>query len=380
MLDYQSIKNPFVTSGYAGAEYFCDRVNETATLTRLLTNQNNVALISTRRLGKTDLLRHCFAQPEIRDRYYTFEVDIYATSSLHDFVNVFGKAVLDALRPLGKKTWEGFLHVLASLRAEISFDINGQPSWGIGLGNVANPITTLDEIFTYLQNADRPCLVSIDEFQQILRYPDGDKVEAALRTYIQRCSNANFVFSGSQRHLMGAMFTSPNRPFYQSVTIINLKAIPLDKYTEFCCQKFKDAGKTVDTEVIEAIYNRFNHTTMYMQKVMNELFSQTPRGSHCSINMLDDAITSLLNLSSDTYTTILSQMPEKQRNLFVAIAAEGRAHQISGGQFVRKYRLLSPSSVLSAAKGLLEKDFITQDSNGAYMVYDLFLAEWLRQR
>jgi hypothetical protein len=35
------IDNPFVTNGYAGPEYFCDRVEETALLTNLLTNGNN---------------------------------------------------------------------------------------------------------------------------------------------------------------------------------------------------------------------------------------------------------------------------------------------------------------------------------------------------
>ena len=52
--------NPFVTNGYAGPAYFCDRVEETRILTELLTNGNNIALISPRRLGKTDLIHHCF--------------------------------------------------------------------------------------------------------------------------------------------------------------------------------------------------------------------------------------------------------------------------------------------------------------------------------
>ena len=58
-----NVKNPFVTNGYAGEEYFCDREKETEALVSLLTNGNNVALISQRRYGKTDLIRHCFAQP-----------------------------------------------------------------------------------------------------------------------------------------------------------------------------------------------------------------------------------------------------------------------------------------------------------------------------
>lgn len=46
------MKNPFVTNGYAGAEYFCDRVQETSAIRSLLLNENNIALISPRRLGK----------------------------------------------------------------------------------------------------------------------------------------------------------------------------------------------------------------------------------------------------------------------------------------------------------------------------------------
>ena len=104
------------------------------------------------------MLRHCFGQPEIKEHYHTFIIDIYATSSVRDFVNVFGKAVLDELRPKGKSVWGTFLNVLASLRSEITFDMNGQPTWGIGLGAITNPSATLDEIFSYLNNAGKPCL------------------------------------------------------------------------------------------------------------------------------------------------------------------------------------------------------------------------------
>lgn len=41
-------KNPFITKGYAGAEYFCDREQEAKDLVKYLTNGNNMALISPR--------------------------------------------------------------------------------------------------------------------------------------------------------------------------------------------------------------------------------------------------------------------------------------------------------------------------------------------
>lgn len=370
------MKNPFVTNGYAGPEYFCDRVQETAVLRELLLNENNVALISPRRLGKTDLIWHVFNAEDIRESHYCFVVDIYATKNLSDFVNVLGKAVVDELRPKGKKAWNQFLSVVSSLRSEISFDVNGMPTWSMGLGAITNPAITLDEIFTYLNNADKPCLVAIDEFQQITRYED-DTIEAVIRTYVQRCTNAHFIFSGSQRHIMNGMFTSPSRPFYQSVTLINLQPLDLEVYTDFCVSKFEEVGKHLDRSVVAYLYERFEAVTSYMHRVLNVLYSRTAVGATCDTAMVDDAIDFILRLSSDTYESLFYQMPEKQRMLFLAIAKEGKATSLTGGAFVNKHRLNSASSVNSALKGLLEKDFITMDKN-VYSVYDQFFTLWLR--
>ena len=372
------IRNPFVTNGYVGADYFCDRVGETEFLVRMLTNENNIALISPRRLGKTDLIRHCFEQPEIKEHYHTFIIDIYATKNLGDLVNVLSKAILENLRSKGRKAWELFLNVVLSLRSEISFDINGNPVWGVGLGNIPNPSVALDEIFRYLSQADRHCLVAIDEFQQITHYDGGDNIEAALRTYIQRCPNANFVFSGSQRHLMGEMFTSPARPFYQSVTVFNLRPIPLDKYRAFAIGKFEQAGKHLADGVVDSLYERFDSITSYMQKIMNYLYQITLKGETCTLPMIDEAINYILDISSDTYEGMLYQMPEKQRNVFLAIGRDREVKGISGGDFAKRHHLPSPSAVVSAVKGLLEKDFITQDKN-VYKIYDQFFQLWLER-
>lgn len=372
------MRNPFVTNGYVGAEYFCDRVAETEDIRTLLRNENNIALISPRRLGKTELINHIFDCNELREDYYCFLVDIYASKSLNDLVNLLGKAVLDALKPRGKAAWEKFLSAVSSLRSEISFDINGMPGWSVGLGEIRNPAATLDEIFTYLQNADRPCIVAIDEFQQITKYPEST-VEATLRTYIQRTTNAHFIFSGSQRHLMNGIFTSPSRPFYQSVAIVNLQAISLDKYSEFATQKFEQYGKKLATDVVPILYERFDGVTSYIHRVLNILFSRTDRGGYCGADMIDDAVDFLVRLSSDSYESLLYQMPIRQRNLLLAIASEGKAYQINGGSFIKKYSLSSASSVSSALKGLLDKDFLTQDK-GVYSLYDKFFVIWLEKR
>lgn len=72
-------------------------------------------------------------------------------------------------------------------------------------------------------------------------------------------------------------------------------------------------------------------------------------------------------------------MPVKQRDVFLAIAAEKNAREITSGAFIRRHALVSPSSVSSAAKALLDKDFITNDLE-EYSVYDKFFLLWLDKK
>lgn len=372
------MNNPFVTTGYAGPDYFCDRVSETNALTDLLCNGNNVALISPRRYGKTDLLRHCFSQPRIAKNYHTFIIDIYSTKSLAEMTERLAKSILEELKPKGQKAWQPFINALSSLRGGISYDAAGVPSWTLEVGDIRNPANTLDEIFQYIEHADRPCLVAIDEFQQIAKYEETN-VEATLRTYVQYCTNANFVFSGSHRDMMGAIFTSASRPFYQSVTIMNLPPINEALYVDFCQKHFESYGKHLDAEVVHQLYAMFDSTTFYMQKMMNILFMQTPVDGACSVSDIRAALDFIIDFISMTYEDLLYQLPEKQKLVMLAICREKKVGNILSGEFVKKYSLLSPSSVNSAVKGLLERGLVTENK-GVYQVYDFFMDIWIRER
>ena len=82
---------------------------------------------------------------------------------------------------------------------------------------------------------------------------------------------------------------------------------------------------------------------------------------------------------SEHYEMLFRQMSERQRLVFTAITKVGRAQNITGGAFIKKYHLWSASSVMSAVKALLDKDYITQEGY-IYFVYDQFFALWLLRR
>lgn len=369
--------NPFVTNGYAGAAFFCDRVKETRDITDLLTNGNDIALISPRRYGKTDLLRHCFAQERMQKEFNTFIIDIYSTRSKSDLAQAMGRSILEALRPKGRKAWEVFISILQSVRAFFTFDAKGEPVWSFGIGELTNPDTTLDEIFHYLNTAEKHCFVAIDEFQQIQKYND-PTIEALLRTHVQYCSNANFIFSGSQREMMGQMFTSPGRPFYQSATLFNLAPINRDIYIDFCQNKFSDYGKSIDADAVGTVYDAFEGCTFFMQKMMNVTFMKTAVGQSATTKTVEDALDFILVFSDNSYQELLYQLPAKQMYLLGAIAKEKKVGNLTSGKFCRKYGI-TPASAQAAAKGLLDKGLLTY-SRGTYQLYDYFLQRWLASK
>ena len=369
--------NPFITSGYVSSEYFCDREEETNQLMKEIKNGNDLALISTRRMGKTGLIRHCFSQKEIQEQYRTFFVDIYATKSLRDFVFALGKVLLEGLKPFGRKALEKFWNHVKSLRTGITFDPAGNPSFNLGLGNIHEPQSTLDEIFSYLNKSDKPCLVAIDEFQQIASYTE-ENVEAILRTHIQHGNNVRFIFAGSQRHTIGNIFLSASRPFYQSASMMYLSSIPLPKYTTFAMTHFKQAGKKISQDTIEKIYQQFDGITWYVQKMLNVLYDMTPKGEVCDNESIVYAIETTINSFQYVYSEMLFRLPEKQKELLIAIAKEQKAKAITSGEFVKKHHLSSSSSIQAALKGLLEKDFITKETD-VYRVYDRFFGLWLNE-
>jgi AAA+ ATPase superfamily predicted ATPase len=368
------IENPFITYGYESAEYFCDRQEETSMLTMLLTNGNHVALISPRRMGKTGLLHHCFAQPQIQDQYYTFLIDIYATKNLQDLVFQMGRSIVSRLKSRGQEAIDKFLMFVTSLRTGISFDGQGNANWNLGVGDIKSPSFTLEEIFSYLKAADKHCIVAIDEFQAINNYPE-QNIEELLRTYVQDCRNAVFVFSGSQKHMMSEMFSSPARPFYQSTSMMFLKPVALSAYECFAQHHFQKAKKKLDNDVVSVIYQRFDGTTWYIQKVLNQLFATR---NHVVVDDVDKAVTQIILQNEEAYKDTLFQLTIKQRDLLVAVGREGKATQITGMSFVNRYHLSSASSVQKAALLLTEKQLITQQQ-GVYEVYDKFLAEWLQK-
>ena len=378
MILRDEIFNPFFIGRYVDKQYFCDREKDTETLVRHILNGRNVALISPRRLGKSGLIHHTFAQDVIKDRYTTIYVDIYATKDLCEMVKALSEAIVKAVGQ--KKSWhEKFFSFIKSLRVGFHIDaVSGEPSFDIGIGDIENPDKTIRELFDYMEASEKPCILAIDEFQQIREYPQTN-TEAFIRSLVQQCSRTSFIFCGSKRHTMTDIFYSPAKPFFQSVISQSLKPIPMETYVEFAGRMFSQRGKILDRAAAEAIYRMFDGCTWYMQMMMNEMFALTKEGMTCTTEYIDFAWDNIIMAQEDRYQAILYGLAPKQKQLLQAIARDRTVEGITSSDFVKRHRLVSASSVQAALKSLLKNDIVTCEE-GIYRIYDYFFADYLAKK
>lgn len=378
MILRDEIFNPFFIGRYVDKQYFCDREKDTETLVRHILNGRNVALISPRRLGKSGLIHHTFAQDVIKDRYTTIYVDIYATKDLCEMVKALSEAIVKSVRQ--KKSWhEKFFSFIKSLRVGFHIDaVSGEPSFDIGIGDIENPDKTIRELFDYMEASEKPCILAIDEFQQIREYPQTN-TEAFIRSLVQQCSRTSFIFCGSKRHTMTDIFYSPAKPFFQSVISQSLKPIPMETYVEFAGRMFSQRRKILDRAAAEAIYRMFDGCTWYMQMMMNEMFALTKEGMTCTTEYIDFAWDNIIMAQEDRYQAILYGLAPKQKQLLQAIASDRTVEGITSSDFVKRHRLVSASSVQAALKPLLKNDIVTCEE-GIYRIYDYFFADYLAKK
>ena len=156
------------------------------------------------------------------------------------------------------------------------------------------------------------------------------------------------------------------------------KAIPAEIYIPFIVGHFERRNRSIAAIDVEKVYALFQGHTYYIQKTFNESFADTPEGDECTLETIRAAIDNMIASNDTIFREILSNVPEKQKELLYAIAKEGEAERITSADFIKRHSLTSASSVQSAAKKLLEKDLITE-INKVFSVTDRLFAMWINK-
>lgn len=373
----QKPSNPFLVQGYYSPEYFCDRERESKAILKALGNDRNISLISPRRMGKTGLIKHIFhLVTEERQDVNCFYFDIFPSRNLNDFCSIFAQAVIGKLDSRVEALFKKISSLFKNIRFSLSYDsVSGEPKITCEVASGSEQYA-LEEIFSYLEKSDKRCYIAIDEFQQIVDYPERN-VEALLRSHIQFLQNVHFIFSGSKRTLMEAIFSDSARPFYQSTQKISLGIIDINAYRSFASQFFTSTGRTLPDEIFDSLYKKVNGHTWYVQYILNELYA-SPEISTITEKDIDTAIAEYNAEERATFQTYCDSLTDGQLLLLQAIAQEKTVSEPTSQIFIRKYSLPASSSIQRSLTSLIAKSLILKNDENQYIVYNQFFRIWLK--
>jgi hypothetical protein len=365
--------NPFVIKGYKGAQYFCNRIEESECLINAIRNNQDITLYGYRRLGKSALIQHVFRKLE--KEYVCIYTDIWGTSNIEEFTRELANGIIKSKVFSKQKFSEKMAAFLKSIGASFSIGYDGLPSIDVIYKERKHEFSNLEEIYHFLDQLKIRIVLAIDEFQEIKKYDNQAPFEGKLRSLSQQSQNIVFIYSGSEQHLLNEIFTKYNMPFYQSTRMVSINKIDKKVYYDFILKHFRKAKIEVNHEIIEYILSISHQHTYYVQAIANFLYSLEIKPN--SVKAFELLYRDFILEKSVFYSELPELLTKQQFILLKAIAKSGIISNPNSADFQEVSKIKSPSSMHRAIYSLLDKQLILKD-NGSFRLYDVFLEHYLR--
>ncbi len=368
------MQNPFYYGNEVSGEDFCNRALELSELQKDVSGGLNILLYAPRRFGKTSLLKKLKERLQ-KDGAKVVYFDFFSVASREEFIQKYFDATTRALESNGDKALNLLKNIL-KIKPSISIKANqnGEISYGVTFAK-SETNATLEEVlnipFAFAVHSKQTVVVIFDEFQEIEQF----ELEKKFRSVIQAHSrNVSYIFCGSKKSIMNAMFSDENRAFYKSVKRMSIGEISLEDWSVFADDKFKATKKTILPSHIKQIFDLTLGFPYYMQQLLFTVWDM------CDDEVNDEIVAKALKLmlerEYDLYSLIWTNLtPNQKKALKYIIQNDGLSlyanEALQDGGF-------SSTTLKSALDSLVKKDICDKKNERIYLT-DPFMREWIKR-
>lgn len=357
---------------------FCNREAVRLKLANIINKAEHAVLVSPRRYGKTSLvlkvvddLRSPFAHVDL---FLALDAEMVIERFLQGIEQLIGRLMsINAKAVLVVK--EFFKNFNVSLAV-------GPLSLGVKFDAPAKkkPEQVLFEAFegleAFLNKKRKKAVFFIDEMQDILGLPICDAVESTIRFFAQKSKYLSFIFSGSNRRLLQAMFDDKARPLWKLCQRIHLQRIDEKHYEKFINKAAKQKWKKELTRpALEEIFHLTECHPYYVNYLCSELWDGKVAPTR---EKVENTWQHICEEEASGVAEMLRGLSNNQKRILIYIAKQGVWFQPTSSQSVSDLKMTA-RGVLQALKGLLEKDFvepILQEEKQGYRVVDPLLKQF----
>jgi hypothetical protein len=171
------------------------------------------------------------------------------------------------------------------------------------------------------------------------------------------------------------MFSEESRPFYRSAQLLQLEALPRNQYRDFINMHFNNAGKKINNEQIELIFQWARMQTHYIQLACNKIYGITESVSN---HILEETFNEIILQDIPLFSSYQRLLTNFQWKLLIAISLEEEVENPYSKFFLKKYDLGALSSVRRALQTLISKELVVFHGQ-KYFIHDTLLMRWLQQ-
>lgn len=372
------MENPFKYGGVVSGPYFADREREMAELVREMTNLGRVFLISPRRFGKTCLLHHLREHLEEKGMASAY-LDLNAYPDIKSFAAALAYLTSEAIESNIEKLLKLF-GGLKRLRPKVSVGPDGSISGS--LESVAGDKEAIPALLEAMDHAEalaekkgRKLVVIIDEFSDLVKY-NGEALEKAMRSEIQRHQHIGYILSGSQESVMLSLTRDRKRAFYKLGRIMELGPIEREPYAEFLLGWFQKGSCSVDRRGVERILDLGGDVPYNVQRLCHALWDQSEGAGKVTPDAIEELPKIIARQDSPHFEMLWQWASAPQRALLEALAREPEAKPFSR-EFQLAHGIGPSSSIKASLESLTKKGILQKTREGGYRFADLLMRHWV---
>ena len=366
--------NPFRYGSTVCDEDFCRRPELERTLKRHIKSRQNVHMEGDRRTGKTSLI---FEVCGALRKHVILHFDFQLVKSVVDVRSRLVDGLSSASTQTG--TFDKLVKALAHLRPAVSVNpATGEPTLSVKTDDPTQPAgRSIAELLEFGRSsfAPRNLVVFFDEFQDVIRLPGADGILASMRSCIQRHHDCTYIYSGSSRSDMDAIFRNPDSPFYKSAIAVPVGNIPRAEFIPFLRSKFRSGRRSVPVAVLENVLGLVADNPGDAQEVCNCLWDVTNAGKTLGDADVDRALEVIFAREIRYFQQVLEDITPVQKRCLRGLALfDGRG--IYSRAFMVETGVVNTGSITRAVKQLAKRRIVSPVGK-RYVFASPFLRLWL---
>lgn len=366
------MQNPFKYGQIVKGPDFCPRPELIRQLESHIQSSQNVVVYGERRVGKSSAVyraaRNC--KPRI-----PLIIDFMGVKSTDSVIVRMLKAVVAQRNRQG--TMMAILKKFAAIRPTLSLDpVTSMPtfSFDASLDVKAESIGEAIELIKDLYGEKKVAVV-MDEFQDILDLPDAMEVLSIMRGIIQYQTDIPYIFVGSIRHKMDAIFVSSESPFFKSAIPMEVNTIPVDTFSAFIAKRFSKGKRKIQEEAFAQIFEIANNIPGDVQQLCEALWAVTDAGESVGAEQIRNALALIFSRERNAYENYVRLITGLQLRSMVAIARQG-GKSIFSIEFMKAAGFNNASSLRRCVNRLISLNILF-DYQGEYRFVNPFFRAWL---